>query len=93
MRATLIWTINDFPAYGMVSDWSTHGKLACPYCMENNKAFTLTNGGKTFFFTVTVISCQRITGAERTERIFLLAELKWMLHPRVFLVKNCMTLY
>jgi hypothetical protein len=27
-----------------------HGKLACPYCMENNKAFTLTNTGKAFFF-------------------------------------------
>ena len=50
MRAALMWTINDFPAYGMVSGWSTHGKLACPYCMENNKAFTLTNGGKTYFF-------------------------------------------
>jgi len=43
-------TINDFPAYRMVSSWSTHGKLACPYCMENNKAFTLTNEGKAFFF-------------------------------------------
>jgi len=40
MRATLMWTINDFPAYGMLSGWSTHGKLACPYCMENNKTFT-----------------------------------------------------
>jgi len=50
MRATLMWTINDFPAYGMVSGWSTHGKLACPYCMENNKAFTLTNGSKPSFF-------------------------------------------
>jgi len=50
MRDTLMWTINDFPAYGMVSSWSTHGKLACPYCMENNKAFTLTNGGKASFF-------------------------------------------
>ncbi|KAL9379139.1 hypothetical protein Peur_027621 [Populus x canadensis] len=50
MRAALMWTINDFPAYGMVSGWSTHGKLACPYCMENNKAFTLTNGGKASFF-------------------------------------------
>jgi hypothetical protein len=37
MRAALMWTINDFPAYGMVSGWSTLGKLACPYCMENNK--------------------------------------------------------
>jgi hypothetical protein len=34
----------------MVSGWSTHGKLACPYYMENNKAFTLTNGGKAFFY-------------------------------------------
>jgi hypothetical protein len=31
MRAALMWTINDFPAYGMLSGWSTHGKLACPY--------------------------------------------------------------
>jgi len=46
----LIWTINDFLAYGMVSSWSTYGKLTCPYCMENNKAFTVTNGGKTSFF-------------------------------------------
>ena len=57
MRAAMMWTINDFPAYGMVSGWSTHGKLRCPYCMENNKAFTLINRGKAFFFTVTVISC------------------------------------
>jgi len=45
-----MWTINDFPAYGMLSGWSTHGKLVCPYCMENNKAFTLANGGKASFF-------------------------------------------
>ena len=50
MRAALMWTINDFPAYVMVSSWSTHGKLACPYYMENNKAFTLTNGGEASFF-------------------------------------------
>ena len=92
MRAALMWTINEFPTYVMVSGWSTHGKLACPYCMENNKAFTLTNEGKAFFFTVTVISCHRITGTERTERISLLAELKKMLHPLVFPVKNCLML-
>jgi len=50
MRAALMWTINDFPAYEMFSDWSTHEKLACLYSMENNKAFTLRNGGKTSFF-------------------------------------------
>jgi hypothetical protein len=50
MRAALMWTINDFSAYGMVFGWSMHGKLACPYCMNNNKAFTITNGGKASFF-------------------------------------------
>jgi len=50
MRAALMWTINNFPPYGMVFGWSTHGKLACPYCMENNKPFTLKNKGKAFFF-------------------------------------------
>jgi hypothetical protein len=92
MRAALMWTINDFSAYGMVSGWSTHGKLACPYCMESNKAFTLTNWGKASFFTVTVVSCHITTGTKRTEMISLLAELKMMLHPRVFLVKNCLML-
>jgi hypothetical protein len=50
MRAALMWNINDFLAYRIVSGWSTYGKLACPSCMENNKAFTLTNGGKASFF-------------------------------------------
>jgi len=45
-----MWTINDFLAYRMLSGWSTHEKLECSYCMENNKAFTLINGGKAFFF-------------------------------------------
>jgi hypothetical protein len=62
-----MWTINDFPTYKMVSSWSTHEKLlACLYCMENNKALALTNRGKTFFFTATGVSCQQITGTERT---------------------------
>ena len=50
MRAVLMWTINDFLAYGMFYGWSTHGKLACSYCMEKNKAFTLTNRGKASSF-------------------------------------------
>lgn len=50
MRAALMWTINDFPAYGMLSGWMTAGKLACPYCMKNSKAFTLKHGRKTSFF-------------------------------------------
>ncbi|XP_048437106.1 uncharacterized protein LOC125475779 [Pyrus x bretschneideri] len=30
VHAAVIWTINDFPAYGNLSGWSTHSKLACP---------------------------------------------------------------
>ena len=30
MRAAIIWTINDFPAYANLSDWSTKGQFSCP---------------------------------------------------------------
>ncbi|KAL6520573.1 hypothetical protein OROMI_032133 [Orobanche minor] len=45
MRAALLWTVSDFPAYGMLSGWSTHGIRACPYCMEYTKSFWLKHGG------------------------------------------------
>ncbi|KAK1427928.1 hypothetical protein QVD17_16680 [Tagetes erecta] len=35
MRAALLWTINDFPAYGYLSGWSTSGYKACPTCNED----------------------------------------------------------
>ncbi|XP_038987114.1 uncharacterized protein LOC120112307 isoform X2 [Phoenix dactylifera] len=35
MRAALMWTINDFPAYGNMSGWPTKGYLACPICNED----------------------------------------------------------
>jgi len=28
MHATLLWTINDYPAYAMLSGWRTRGRLA-----------------------------------------------------------------
>jgi len=90
-KATLMWTINDFSSYEMVSGWSTHGKLACPYCMENNKTFTLINDGKTSFFTATSSSCQHLTSTERTRKTSLLAKLKGMLHCNFFKMRNCMT--
>ena len=30
MRAAIMWTINDFPAYAKFSGWSTRGQYACP---------------------------------------------------------------
>nr|XP_033516354.1 uncharacterized protein LOC117280718 isoform X2 [Nicotiana tomentosiformis] len=48
--AALIWTINNFSAYGMLSGWSTVEKLACPICMKDTKVFTLKHGGKNTWF-------------------------------------------
>ncbi|XP_048627981.1 uncharacterized protein LOC106359087 [Brassica napus] len=50
MRAVLMWTISDFPAYGMLSGWTTHGRLSCPYCMDRTDAFQLKNGRKSCWF-------------------------------------------
>jgi hypothetical protein len=50
MKVVLMWIINDFSTYEMVSSWSTYVKLACPYYMKNNKVFMLINDGKTSFF-------------------------------------------
>ncbi|KAI5350928.1 hypothetical protein L3X38_003819 [Prunus dulcis] len=35
LRAAVVWTVNDFPAYAMVSEWSTKGYMACPLCKED----------------------------------------------------------
>ncbi|KAI5324047.1 hypothetical protein L3X38_033120 [Prunus dulcis] len=35
LRAAVMWTVNDFPAYAMVSGWSTKGYMACPVCKED----------------------------------------------------------
>ncbi|KAL1197958.1 hypothetical protein V5N11_013646 [Cardamine amara subsp. amara] len=50
MRALLMWTISDFPAYGMLSGWSTHGILSCPYCQDVTDAFQLRNRRKGCWF-------------------------------------------
>src|SRR3954464_9911300 len=55
MRAALLWIVNDFPTYGMLSAWSTHGELSCPIYMKDTKAFTLKCSGKPTFLIVTVI--------------------------------------
>ncbi|XP_039138843.1 uncharacterized protein LOC120276184 [Dioscorea cayenensis subsp. rotundata] len=49
MRSALMWTINDFPAYGYVSGWSTQGKLACPCCNNKTCHYHLRNGAKTCY--------------------------------------------
>jgi hypothetical protein len=61
MWVAFLWSIHDFPAYGMFSGWSTHGRLCCPVCMGDTDAFHLKYGGKCCFLIVTVGSCLMIT--------------------------------
>uniref|UniRef100_M1D484 TNP2-like transposon protein n=1 Tax=Solanum tuberosum TaxID=4113 RepID=M1D484_SOLTU len=46
MRAALLWTINDFPAYANLSRWSTKGALACPLCNKDTPSTRLRYGRK-----------------------------------------------
>jgi len=50
MKATLMWTINDFLAYCMLSGWTTSGRLAFPICMERTRTFYLSHSHKISFF-------------------------------------------
>ena len=46
LHAILLWTINDFPAYAMLSGWTTKGKFACPYCHTETDYLWLKHGKK-----------------------------------------------
>ena len=41
MRVALMWTVNDFLAYGYLSAWSTNGYKACPTCNEDTSSVRL----------------------------------------------------
>ncbi|XP_062104736.1 uncharacterized protein LOC133816064 [Humulus lupulus] len=43
LRAAVLWTISDFPAYAYLSGWSTAGKLACPVCLEDTRYRRITD--------------------------------------------------
>jgi hypothetical protein len=49
MRAQLMWTINDFPAYADLSGWPTRGVKACPCCMYSTRSTWLKHGNKYCF--------------------------------------------
>ena len=44
MRATILWIINDFPAYANLLGWITKGKFACPICNKDYFSYRLQNG-------------------------------------------------
>nr|XP_043638244.1 uncharacterized protein LOC122609251 [Erigeron canadensis] len=49
LRALLFCTINDFPAYGNLSGYSTKGKKACPVCGDYTDSLRLKHCGKHVF--------------------------------------------
>lgn len=46
LRASLMWTLNDFPAYADLSGWSTKGEFACPTCNKRPQAQWLKHSRK-----------------------------------------------
>ncbi|CAL9011914.1 unnamed protein product, partial [Prunus brigantina] len=46
LRAALMWTINDFPAYGNLSGCLVKGYKACPICGDDTPSHRLKNGHK-----------------------------------------------
>ncbi|XP_022870847.1 uncharacterized protein LOC111390092 [Olea europaea var. sylvestris] len=46
LKAILMWTIHDFPAYGNISGWPVKGKIACPICREDTYSLWLKHGRK-----------------------------------------------
>ncbi|XP_074347515.1 uncharacterized protein LOC141686375 [Apium graveolens] len=46
LRASLLWTISDFPGLTMLSGWSTKGRLACPVCNYETSSMYLKHSRK-----------------------------------------------
>ncbi|XP_035841547.1 uncharacterized protein LOC110933931 [Helianthus annuus] len=49
LHAMIFCTINDFPAYGNLSGYSTKGKKACPVCEDETSSIWLKNCNKTVY--------------------------------------------
>uniref|UniRef100_A0A2N9I4P1 DUF4218 domain-containing protein n=1 Tax=Fagus sylvatica TaxID=28930 RepID=A0A2N9I4P1_FAGSY len=69
MRAVVLWTINDFPAYRKISGWNTMGALACPSCHDETHSSYLKSGKKYCFMG---------------HRRFLPIKHRWRLQSRLF---------
>uniref|UniRef100_A0A1J3JNP1 Transposase-associated domain-containing protein n=1 Tax=Noccaea caerulescens TaxID=107243 RepID=A0A1J3JNP1_NOCCA len=46
LKAILLWTISDFPAYGNLDGCKVKGKMACPLCGKNTDSMWLKFGRK-----------------------------------------------
>ncbi|KAL0311547.1 UNVERIFIED_CONTAM: hypothetical protein Sangu_2449400 [Sesamum angustifolium] len=50
MRTTLMWSVNDLPAYGIAFGWMTTGVMGCLVCIDDTRAFHLQHGRKECYF-------------------------------------------
>jgi hypothetical protein len=46
LRAALLWTMHDLPAYAYLAGYGTSGKFGCPNCAEHTSSRWLKNGRK-----------------------------------------------
>ncbi|XP_015054911.1 uncharacterized protein LOC107001341 [Solanum pennellii] len=69
MRAALIWTIGDFPAYAMLSGWSIKGKFAWPCCNYGTNSRYLKHSRKMCYMDL---------------RVFLPMDHPWISNKRSF---------
>ncbi|KAL0358498.1 UNVERIFIED_CONTAM: hypothetical protein Sangu_0699200, partial [Sesamum angustifolium] len=68
MRAALMWTVNDLPAYGMASG-GVLGIMGCPICMDDTSAFYLQHGRKRATLTAIDVSPTRSSVPEKQESL------------------------
>ncbi|XP_074342360.1 uncharacterized protein LOC141679892 [Apium graveolens] len=50
LNAALLRTISDFSSYGILSGWSTHGRMSCPICLGDVRGFQLKHGEKASYY-------------------------------------------
>jgi hypothetical protein len=50
LRATYLWSINDYLAYDKFVSWCVHGRLNCPICIDDSDAFRMQHDKKVSFF-------------------------------------------
>ena len=51
LRAALMWTMNDFPAYGNLCGYKVKGKKTCPICIDDTSSVYLTHSRKRCLLT------------------------------------------
>ncbi|KAL0367492.1 UNVERIFIED_CONTAM: hypothetical protein Sradi_3639300 [Sesamum radiatum] len=50
MLSTLMWIVNDLPAYGMTFGWSTIAVMGRPVCVKDTRALYLQKNRKLCYF-------------------------------------------